>query len=49
MPGVDRSTFVSDYTHELAYIGHVISNYPPVPREPPLACYTTASCGRAER
>src|SRR5215218_8726450 len=48
MPGVDRSTFVSDYTHELAYIGNVIANYPPVPREPPLACYTTSSCGRAK-
>jgi pimeloyl-ACP methyl ester carboxylesterase len=46
MPGVDRSTFVSDYTHELAYIGRVIFNYPTVPREPPLACYVTASCGR---
>jgi hypothetical protein len=46
MPGVDRSSFVSDYTHELAYIGNVIFNYPTVPREPPLACYVTASCGR---
>ncbi|MFL5891517.1 MAG: esterase/lipase family protein [Solirubrobacterales bacterium] len=44
MPGVDRSTFVSDYTHELSYIGNVISNYPTVPREPRLACYVTASC-----
>jgi hypothetical protein len=44
MPGVDRSTFVSDYTHELAYIVNVIANYPRVPREPPLACYVTVSC-----
>src|SRR5204862_4727702 len=44
MPGVDRSTFVSDYTHELAYIGNVIRTYPTVSREPPLACYVTASC-----
>jgi hypothetical protein len=46
MPGVDRSTFLRDYTHELAYIGNVIANYPTVPREPPLACYVTASCAR---
>jgi hypothetical protein len=44
MPGVDPSTFVRDYTHELAYIGRVIATYPTVSREPPLACYTTASC-----
>lgn len=44
MPGVDRSTFVSDYAHELAHIGNVIRKYPTVPREPPLACYVTASC-----
>ena len=44
MPGVDRSTFVSDYTHELAYIGNVIRTYPTVSREPPLDCYVTASC-----
>jgi pimeloyl-ACP methyl ester carboxylesterase len=44
MPGVDRSTFLSDYTRELAYIGNVIANYPKAPREPPLACYTTAGC-----
>jgi triacylglycerol esterase/lipase EstA (alpha/beta hydrolase family) len=44
MPGVDKSKFVSNYTRELAYIGKVIRNYPPVPREPPLACYVTASC-----
>lgn len=44
MPGVDRSTFARDYTHELSYIGNVIANYPTVPREPPLACYVTAGC-----
>jgi triacylglycerol esterase/lipase EstA (alpha/beta hydrolase family) len=44
MPGVDRPTFLSDFTRELAYIGKVIANYPRVPREPPLACYTTAGC-----
>ena len=47
MPGVDRSTFLHDYWRELAYIGKVVSSYPTVPREPPLACYTTASCGPA--
>jgi len=44
MPGVDRSTFVSDYTRELTYIGQVIASYPRAPREPPLACYTTDDC-----
>ncbi len=46
MPGVDRSTFARDYARELAHIGAVIASYPTVPREPPLACYVTASCGR---
>ena len=49
MPGVDQSTFLSDYSRELAYIGRVIATSPTVPREPPLACYTTASCGPADR
>lgn len=49
MPGIDRSTFLRDYGRELAYIGRVVSSYPTVPREPPLACYVTASCGRSER
>jgi hypothetical protein len=44
MPGVDRSTFLSDYWRELSYIGRVIATSPTVPREPPLACYTTATC-----
>jgi hypothetical protein len=49
MPGVDRSTFLSDYGHELAYIGRVIATTPTVPREPPLACYVTASCDSKRR
>jgi hypothetical protein len=49
MPGVDRSTFLSDYGHELAYIGRVIATTPTVPREPPLACYTSASCDSKQR
>jgi pimeloyl-ACP methyl ester carboxylesterase len=49
MPGVDRSTFVRDYTRELAHIGKVIAGYPTASREPPLACYATAGCGRRGR
>ena len=49
MPGVDRATFLHDYAHELHYIGNVIAGYPTVPREPPLACYVTASCDRRGR
>lgn len=49
MPGVDRSTFVRDYGRELAFIGRVIATSPRVSREPPLACYTTASCGSRHR
>jgi hypothetical protein len=49
MPGVDRSTFLRDYGHELAYIGRVVSTYPTVPREPPLACYTKASYDSTNR
>jgi hypothetical protein len=44
MPGVRPSSFATDYARELAYIGKVITTSPRVAREPPLACYTTASC-----
>ena len=44
MPGVRPSSFATDYARELAYIGKVIATSPRVAREPPLACYTTASC-----
>ena len=38
------SSFATEYARELAYIGKVIATSPRVAREPPLACYTTASC-----
>lgn len=44
MPGVRPASFPADYGRELAYIGNVIATSPMVAREPPLACYTTASC-----
>jgi hypothetical protein len=49
MPGVRPSSLVADYAHELAYIGNVIATSPRVASEPPLACYTTASCEPARR
>jgi triacylglycerol esterase/lipase EstA (alpha/beta hydrolase family) len=50
MPGVDPSTFAVDYGRELAFIAKEIATYPHVSREPPLACYVTASCaGRTAR
>jgi hypothetical protein len=49
MPGVDPSTFLSDYGHELTYIGRVIATTPTVPHEPPPACYVTASCDSRQR
>jgi triacylglycerol esterase/lipase EstA (alpha/beta hydrolase family) len=44
MPGVDPSTFASDYLGELTFLGGVIASSPTTPAEPPLACYVTASC-----
>lgn len=49
MPGVDRSSFLRDYGRELAYVGRVIGTSPTVPREPPLACYTTTGCDPTDR
>jgi hypothetical protein len=49
MPGVRPSSFAADYARELAYIGKVIATSPRVPREPALACYTTASCDSNRR
>ena len=49
MPGVRASSFATDYASELAYIGKVIATSPRVVREPPLACYTTASCDSKSR
>ena len=44
MPGVDPSTFASDYAAEGTFIEQVIASYPRVAEEPPLRCYVTASC-----
>jgi triacylglycerol esterase/lipase EstA (alpha/beta hydrolase family) len=43
-PGVDNSTFATDYANYTAYVARVLATYPHVPEEPPLACYATASC-----
>jgi hypothetical protein len=44
MPGVNKLTFALDYAKELAHVAQVVATYPHVAKEPPLACYTTASC-----
>ncbi len=44
MPGVDPSTFATDYAAEGAFIAQVIATYPRVAAYPPLRCYVTASC-----
>ncbi len=49
MPGVRPASFATDYARELAYIGRVIATSPTVGSEPPLACYTTATCGSRRR
>jgi Lipase (class 2) len=49
MPGVRPSSFAIDYGRELAYIGKVIATSPTVGSEPPLACYTTATCDSRPR
>jgi triacylglycerol esterase/lipase EstA (alpha/beta hydrolase family) len=43
-PGVDPSTFASDYGNYLSAIGQAQSGVPQVSAEPPLACYVFASC-----
>jgi hypothetical protein len=43
-PGVDQSTFASDYGNYLNAIGQGQQNAPQVSAEPPLACYVFASC-----
>jgi hypothetical protein len=45
MPGVNPSTFLTDYARELSLVGKEVATYPHVAAEPPLACYVTASCG----
>jgi triacylglycerol esterase/lipase EstA (alpha/beta hydrolase family) len=43
-PGVDPSTFASDYGTYLNAIGNAQQTAPQVSAEPPLACYVFASC-----
>jgi triacylglycerol esterase/lipase EstA (alpha/beta hydrolase family) len=43
-PGVDPSTFVSDYGNYLNAVGQAQQNVPQVSSEPPLACYVLAGC-----
>ena len=43
-PGVDPSTFATDYAGFLAAIGQAQQNAPQLSAEPPLACYVFASC-----
>lgn len=43
-PGVDPSTFGSDYGNYLNAIGNAQQTAPQVSAEPPLACYVFASC-----
>lgn len=43
-PGVDPSTFATDYVGYLNAIGQAQQNAPQVPAEPPLQCYVFASC-----
>jgi hypothetical protein len=46
-PGVDPSTFASDYSGYLNAIGQAQQNAPQVAAEPPLRCYVFASCPSA--
>jgi hypothetical protein len=44
MPGVNLTTMATDFAAAAAALGTNIAAYPPVPAEPPLRCYVTASC-----
>jgi triacylglycerol esterase/lipase EstA (alpha/beta hydrolase family) len=44
MPGVDPSTFATDYASMGAFIARTVATAPRRSSEPPLACYVTASC-----
>lgn len=43
-PGVNPSTFPSDYANFLDQIGHAQQSAKQLPAEPPLKCYVFASC-----
>jgi hypothetical protein len=49
MPGIDPSTFATNYAGTLAAIASAAATAPRTSSEPPLACYVTATCpsGRA--
>jgi pimeloyl-ACP methyl ester carboxylesterase len=44
MPGVNPLTFPTDELSSLAAVGAAVASTPPIPAEPPLRCYVTASC-----
>lgn len=44
MPGVDPATFPQDWAAYLAQVGEASREHEPMPDEPPLQCYVTASC-----
>jgi pimeloyl-ACP methyl ester carboxylesterase len=44
MPGVNPATVATDAAATAADLLTNIATYPPVPAEPPLRCYVTASC-----
>jgi pimeloyl-ACP methyl ester carboxylesterase len=46
MPGVDPSTFPTDYANEGAFVATTIASSEEVSAEPALACYVTASCAK---
>lgn len=47
-PGVDPTTFASDYAGFLAAIGSAAAESPEVKSEPPLRCYVLAGCHRGQ-
>jgi hypothetical protein len=48
-PGVDPSSFATDYAGFLSAIGQAAAQSPEVSAEPPLRCYVFASCRTASR
>jgi hypothetical protein len=44
MPGIDPSSFASDYARTLASVASTVATSPHTTFEPPLACYVTATC-----
>jgi hypothetical protein len=44
MPGVNPATFATDFASAGAVVATTLATYPHVAKEPPLACYVSASC-----